>query len=66
MRALCDWRKEYILAQASESAKRYLSNSTLSPLDGTFAVVKDHVTVKKGVLHFYNREKNILDFCSLI
>lgn len=46
MRALCDWRKEYILAQASESAKRYLSNSTLSPLDGTFAVVKDHVTVK--------------------
>jgi len=46
LRALCDWRKEYIFQQATDSANRYLNQKTLSPLDGTFTVVKDHISVK--------------------
>ena len=43
---MCDWRKEYILQQASESTNRYNNSAPLSPLDGTFTVVKDHISVK--------------------
>jgi Asp-tRNA(Asn)/Glu-tRNA(Gln) amidotransferase A subunit family amidase len=59
MRALCDWRPEYILQQAAESHDRYLAGKPLSDLDGTFAVVKDHVAVKgltsRYGLSFHNK-----------
>lgn len=59
LKMLCDWHPEMILEQARESTERYISGKILSPLDGTFCVVKDQISVaghcNRSGLSFINK-----------
>ena len=59
LKMLCDWHPEMILEQARQSTERYISGKILSPLDGTFCVVKDQISVvghvNRNGLSFINK-----------
>lgn len=65
LRILVDWHPEMILEQARDSTERYFSRKVLSPLDGTFCVVKDLLSVnghcRRGGLSFGNTIEEIDD-----